>query len=213
MYPCGKCKKVGADSDFYWSKGKRNTWCKDCYKAWHKARYRPELGSELGSATCARCGIAYQQRQRRPSAYCSRRCKEAARQTELAAARLAGKVPRPCLYCGVLIGPERRVDAAFCSSRCNSAAHQAARKAARPTGTTKRAGDLLSRLEVAARCGWRCSECGEPILRSLAYPHLRSLSVDHIVPLAKGGPTTIENRQALHLVCNLRKGAQLRSEQ
>lgn len=213
MYACGQCKKVGGASDFYWSKGKRNTWCRDCYKAWHIARYRPELGSAPTSATCSHCGATYQPRQRRPSAYCSRQCKDTARQAKLAAERVANKVGRPCLHCGVIIGPERRIDAAFCSGRCNSAAHQAARKAARPAGTTKRAGDVLSRLEVAARCGWRCSECEEPILRSLAYPHLRSLSVDHIVPLAKGGARTINNRQALHLVCNLRKGAQLRSEQ
>ncbi len=213
MYVCGKCKKVGTDSEFYWSKGKRNTWCKDCYKAWHRARYRPELGSVLAASTCARCGSPYQQRQRRPSAYCSRQCKDKARQSDLAAARRATKLPRPCLYCGVIIGPERRVDAAFCSGRCNSAAHQAARKAARPVGATKRAGDLLSRVEVAERCKWRCGECGGPILRALSYPHMRSLSVDHIVPLAKGGATTIDNCQALHLVCNLRKGARLRSEQ
>lgn len=37
--------------------------------------------------------------------------------------------------------------------------------------------------------------------------------MDHIVPLAKGGAMTIDNRQALHLVCNLRKGARVRSDQ
>lgn len=51
-----------------------------------------------------------------------------------------------------------------------------------------------------------CGICTEPI--DYALPHLDPLSfvVDHIVPLAKGGLDTIENKQAAHRACNRVKG-------
>lgn len=47
-----------------------------------------------------------------------------------------------------------------------------------------------------------CGICGADIDYSL--PHLDPMAfvVDHIVPLSKGGPDTLENKQASHRVCN-----------
>lgn len=39
-----------------------------------------------------------------------------------------------------------------------------------------------------------------------------SYVADHIVPLAKGGPDTLENKQATHKVCNESKGESLPPE-
>lgn len=52
-----------------------------------------------------------------------------------------------------------------------------------------------------------CPLCGAEIDRSLTYPDPLSQSVDHIVPLAKGGTHEQSNLQWTHLVCNNRKGA------
>lgn len=46
-----------------------------------------------------------------------------------------------------------------------------------------------------------CGICGLPI------EDMKDCTVDHIVPLAKGGRTTIENCQLAHFDCNQRKGA------
>lgn len=35
------------------------------------------------------------------------------------------------------------------------------------------------------------------------------MSVDHIVPLARGGSHSADNVQSAHLLCNLRKGARV----
>lgn len=51
-----------------------------------------------------------------------------------------------------------------------------------------------------------CGICGMQIDRSLTYPHPYALSVDHIVPLARGGTDDNENLQPAHLICNSRKG-------
>jgi 5-methylcytosine-specific restriction endonuclease McrA len=39
----------------------------------------------------------------------------------------------------------------------------------------------------------------------LAWPHPASASLDHRIPLSKGGSHTAENTQLAHLACNVRK--------
>lgn len=48
-----------------------------------------------------------------------------------------------------------------------------------------------------------CGICGQPVDFSLKYPHPMSATVDHIVPIAKGGhPSDISNLQLAHFQCN-----------
>lgn len=60
---------------------------------------------------------------------------------------------------------------------------------------------------VFDRDGWVCGICGRKINKRLKYPHPRSKSIDHIVPLSKGGSDSPINVQAAHLRCNLSKNA------
>ncbi|MDG1950486.1 MAG: HNH endonuclease signature motif containing protein [bacterium] len=46
----------------------------------------------------------------------------------------------------------------------------------------------------------------KPIDRTLRYPDLMSASLDHVVPLSKGGANSAENFQASHLSCNISIG-------
>jgi 5-methylcytosine-specific restriction endonuclease McrA len=52
-----------------------------------------------------------------------------------------------------------------------------------------------------------CPLCNEPMDQSLRWPLPLSTSLDHIVPLSKGGTHEQANLQWTHLVCNIRKGA------
>jgi len=69
-------------------------------------------------------------------------------------------------------------------------------------------------IDIFERDGWICGICGRKINKQLKHPHKYSPSVDHIIPLSKGGIDTPINLQASHLECNLRKhtssGGQLR---
>lgn len=53
------------------------------------------------------------------------------------------------------------------------------------------------RKQVFERDAYRCVRCDGWI----------DLSIDHVVPESKGGPTTLENLQTMCLPCNMKKGA------
>lgn len=55
----------------------------------------------------------------------------------------------------------------------------------------------------------KCSICGLPINVSLHYPNPWSLTIDHIIPISKGGTTHPDNLAPAHFRCNRRKGEKL----
>jgi hypothetical protein len=53
---------------------------------------------------------------------------------------------------------------------------------------------------VIARDGYVCGICGDLVCPT-------ELSIDHIIPVARGGGDDLDNLQVAHRVCNSRKGA------
>lgn len=52
-----------------------------------------------------------------------------------------------------------------------------------------------------------CAICGKPVDFSIKAPNPMAASIDHIIPVAKGGhPSDLENLQLCHLQCNRLKG-------
>lgn len=84
-------------------------------------------------------------------------------------------------------------------SRANAKRRRAVKRGARVE-------DFAS-AEVFERDGWICGLCSAPIPRDAVWPDLLSPSVDHIVPLSRGGEHSMANVQASHLSCNSRKQA------
>ena len=57
-----------------------------------------------------------------------------------------------------------------------------------------------------------CGICGMPVDKTLRYPHPLAPTVDHIIPLNKGGhPSSLENLQLAHWMCNRQKSDKLLS--
>lgn len=55
-----------------------------------------------------------------------------------------------------------------------------------------------------------CGICGKPVDKKIKYPHPLSATVDHIIPVARGGhPSAIENLQLAHFTCNRQKSDKL----
>lgn len=67
--------------------------------------------------------------------------------------------------------------------------------------------DNIRPLDVYERDGWVCGLCALPVDQGAAWPAPLSPSLDHILPLSKGGHHVLSNVQLAHLSCNVRKGA------
>lgn len=51
-----------------------------------------------------------------------------------------------------------------------------------------------------------CGICGKPVDKSLKFPNPLAPTVDHIIPVARGGhPSDIDNLQLAHWTCNRQK--------
>lgn len=59
---------------------------------------------------------------------------------------------------------------------------------------------VAERVEILARSSFCCAECGWGGVKLVQH-----LEVDHIVPIAQGGMTVVDNGQALCQVCHLAK--------
>lgn len=59
------------------------------------------------------------------------------------------------------------------------------------------------------RDGEECGICGEAIDLDLEHPDPLSKSIDHVIPISKGGEHSLTNCQLAHLGCNVRKSNKL----
>ena len=59
-----------------------------------------------------------------------------------------------------------------------------------------------------------CGICGRPVDFGKKFPDPWSATVDHIIPIAKGGdPANLENMQLAHLACNRLKSSKILAPQ
>lgn len=113
-------------------------------------------------------------------------------------AYVTGPAPIKCVIC---LKPSRQVNGLrlTCSAPCTRK-YQIALSRARREFVQMRERLLPY---IAGRDGGRCQICGKPV-RARKGP--RRASVDHIVPLSRGGTNDLVNLQLAHLSCNLLKG-------
>lgn len=83
------------------------------------------------------------------------------------------------------------------------AAVEARRRARKAGGQT----EVYDRKEIYERDGGVCQLCEVMVDLALAWPDLMSFSIDHKVPISRGGSDIRDNVQTAHLICNIRKGA------
>lgn len=89
-------------------------------------------------------------------------------------------------------------------SEARKAAYQARR--ARKRGVDA---EVFESVEIFERDNWLCGICGTPVDAGLVWPDPWSATLDHVVPLSKGGAHTRANTQLAHARCNLSKGDSL----
>lgn len=190
---------------------------------------------------CATCGAPLPERvgRGRPSVYCSPACSRAAASRQ---PYVKGNNRRPCSQCGRRLPTSAASSATPRCHTCRSAArtemygpdpiaqrrgdNRDRQRQRRANGTAISPGnhraralrfgveyEYVDRRRVFNRDRWRCGICRHRVDKRLKYPHPRSASLDHIVPMSKGGGHTYLNTQCGHLDCNLRKLAAGEGEQ
>lgn len=103
----------------------------------------------------------------------------------------------------------RNRDAVLERTRERARANPEARTEAARRRRARLAKATVGEIDLAALwvdCDGTCYLCGEAINAGLAHPDPMSKSLDHILPLAKGGAHAQENLAWTHTRCNVRKG-------
>lgn len=216
---------------------------------------------------CAHCKI--EAPYFRGKAYCSRGCKEVARQARRSSGIIAQDVTEPavkvspapmadrhCVGCFTIYSPKSPRHK-YCSRSCNERAKKFGKitcadcaepmwsgPTSLPQGearcTSCRSAPVFRELlrqrragrqrqyrhqrralavgglserytmdELFERDGGGCGICGEDVDRTLRHPSLLSPSIDHVLPISRGGTDMKANVQITHLRCNLSKGARV----
>lgn len=200
----------------------------DRLRANHRTR-QSRNRKPIVSRPCQRCGESFTPKKPR-GMYCSKPCqyaarirdphRENARRRQKSAVRRANIPVRACQCCGHHFKPKRRSTAVFCSERCAISAwgkdHPEVAYAGRLRRRARLRGvetETIKPLLVFQRDGWTCKLCGCPTPQRLlrtSSPH--KPTVDHIVPIARGGAHVYANVQCACSRCNSRKAAKIKGQ-
>lgn len=153
-------------------------------------------------------------RERNVRKWCSEACRmrnyyaantERVRATNARSYRRTYKKPSHNLTCTVCGCPFVAFNSGrlYCSDRCRFRQNYLSRRG-RQSGAVR---EPYSFAEVVSKNGFVCALCADPIDKAHHYPLPSSASIDHIVPLSRGGEDTLANVQLAHLGCNWSKGA------
>lgn len=188
---------------------------------------RPGRTDDARVRTCSGCSVDISARPGQAK-YCSRRC------NEIAAGKRLPELPplTACalLECGATFQPwkagqrccsekhskllynrESRADGrqkpgAWNDKRRDSYHRRRALKKAASTG------EPVLFAEIAARDNWLCSLCGKPVDSLVKWPDSMSPSMDHVMPLSRGGAHDPSNVALAHLGCNTAKNNRIDGE-
>lgn len=119
-----------------------------------------------------------------------------------------GRTPEQVDACARCGQPKRR-RGRYCAPCAASAATEMRRRERRRRRARERAveHEPYTLAEIAERDGFRCGICRKFVDMTLAVPHFRAPTVDHIVPLVDKGPDTKANVRLAHFICNSKRGA------
>jgi len=198
--------------------------CKHCGKEYRSSRAGSKVCSPAcnvatrvvdpmrGPRTCHQCGKEFVPKATYRTTYCSRSCW----QSSVAVEYKDGTITTATGYCsrcgrrwvwleGVRKDGKRK-RTLVCDS-CRAADMAAASSKRRAHKKNNGPHDYIVPRRVYKRDGFQCQLCGWTFKAGVVHPHPRSPTIDHVVPLSRGGLHTYDNVQAACLVCNSSKGA------
>lgn len=103
-----------------------------------------------------------------------------------------------CKRCGDAFVIVDQLQARYCSLECT-------KKAGRHTRRLRKYGsgrEPYCNEDIYTRDGWRCHLCGRKVKRTNDYTRPLSPTVDHLIPLSRGGLDAPSNLACAHRLCN-----------
>lgn len=163
----------------------------------------PKASFTIAVCCCAGCGAMFASKQKKKvcSAACSTEYYNRRFREKYQAARLQNLPDRDCSECGELFSPGLYGRRRFCGHKCGKRFSTRLRKA-RERIAPGRAVEEFGCWEIYRRDGYMCQICGDKLNLAVHHSHNYSPTIDHIVPLSKGGSHTRANVQAAHRFCN-----------
>lgn len=208
-----KCRVCG--EEFIYERPKRGRlryWCDsaECKRAGVKATRQRKRESSVACRQCVVCGADfYTDTTRR---VCSSKCG-----SRLASRERKARGTKPtrnarlntCYICGreyTTTAPRSYC----CSLKCSRRRHDLSRwhykqKLDRRRYEVCRRGEKINPLDIFERDAWRCGICGKMTDRTRRVPHPKTPTIDHIIPIARGGEHVASNVQCACWGCNQRK--------
>jgi hypothetical protein len=154
---------------------------------------------------CDFCGKQFtaKKRDRRycPDSYCSQK---AYQQRKKEGNLLPTHFEFSCHGCGKDF-TAKKAEAKWCSKKCANRhwGNLRARQARSPLL------EAYADREIFERDNWVCHLCGLPIDSSVSRMDPAGATIDHVIPIAKGGKDWALNVKAAHRSCNLKKGVKI----
>lgn len=158
--------------------------------------------SEVRIVECVGCGRLFVAQGPRTRPFCTLSCQAASRRRSGAVATRACKRCDATVSYTVATRPPDYCDACRTIVRADQSRATRQLRRARQRGADS---ERVVARRIYERDHWSCGICGMRVNRRLRYPHPRSVSLDHIVPLARGGGHRPDNVQCSHLDCNMHK--------
>lgn len=168
----------------------------------YMARRRSGMSSRVYYPECTHCGRLFAARSANKR-MCSNRCRNA---RSKAAGQVTGSWQR-----GRQAYLQRRRDAGLPLGNNTEARRDMARR--RRAKLKGRGVEKIDLTAVAERDRWVCQLCGRKVAKARLYPDPLSRSLDHIVPLSRGGDHVLANVHLAHLGCNTAKSTKPAGEQ
>lgn len=209
-------------------RGRPRLYCSATCKTTDQHRVRPTKPKGRSRRRCADCGVLRPiSKHSRPEGkyrcnYCRRKSRSESQ--ERRSLRLVQHRVRPtvaCKNCGTEF--VQSLDRAHCDTctvnrawlfgprpnrrkppELRAPKHEEFRKRAKRFGVEY---EPVNKRRVFDRDGWRCGICGKRVRKTAKWPDLMCPSLDHIVPMSRGGGHTYVNVQCAHWRCNTRKAA------
>lgn len=198
------CQHCGKSCERPLARGQKPKWC---------SQQCGDFAKKAQRGVCEHCGAGFHGHGTR---FCSRECGNLARRKpkQLPKPRPDPK-PKFCViftaHCSVCSAPfTSRYTLSTCSTECKEVKRRADRQEHKHRRRARKRSAFVAavyRFKIYERDRWRCQICMKKVKRDAVVPHPLAPTLDHVVPLARGGTHEPANVRLAHFLCNSRRGA------